>query len=178
MIFALLLLYGVRTLHLVPVTLGALISASSVGAIVAAATGARLIQMLGLGRAMALSIAADGALTLLIPLATPGDAALMLAMALVGASFCSVVYNIGQVTLRQSITPPRQLGRMNASMRFLVWGPIPLGAAFAGLLAVNLGLRSAIWAGALISLAAVIPVLRAPLRTLDSIPLGADCTTM
>ena len=41
--------------------------------------------------------------------------------------FGAVVYNIQQVTLRQAITPERMQGRMNSAMRFLVWGPIPLG---------------------------------------------------
>jgi hypothetical protein len=31
-------------------------------------------------------------------------------------------YNITQVSLRQSIVPPRLQARMNATVRFLVWG--------------------------------------------------------
>ena len=36
--------------------------------------------------------------------------------------------------LRQAITPPRMQGRMNATMRFIVWGTIPLGAIIGGAL--------------------------------------------
>ena len=51
------------------------------------------------------------------------------------------VYNVNQVSLRQAITPDRLQGRMNASMRFIVWGTIPLGALLGGGLGEALGLR-------------------------------------
>ena len=38
------------------------------------------------------------------------------------------IYNISQVSYRQAITPNRMLGRMNATMRFMVWGTMPLGS--------------------------------------------------
>ena len=37
------------------------------------------------------------------------------------------------------------LGRVSASMRFLVFGGIPLGALLAGGLATALGTRNALW---------------------------------
>ena len=46
----------------------------------------------------------------------------------------AVVYNITQVSFRQGLTPERLLGRMNATMRFFVWGTIPLGAFLGGVL--------------------------------------------
>jgi MFS family permease len=170
MIIALLLLFGVRTLHLSPVVLGLVIAAGSVGALTAAAAARRIIERFGLGRSLAAAVAGASLVTLLIPLATPADAAPLLVIALAGASFGGVLYNVGQVTLRQAITPPHQLGRMNATIRFLVWGMIPIGAALAGVLGATIGLRPTIWAGAVIALTAVIPVLRRPLLSLTGIP--------
>ncbi len=46
----------------------------------------------------------------------------------------AVIYNVNQVSLRQAITPDRMLGRMNATMRFIVWGTIPIGALVGGVL--------------------------------------------
>ena len=43
------------------------------------------------------------------------------------AQFGGLVYNIAQVSFRQAITPERLQGRMNAAMRWIVWGTIPLG---------------------------------------------------
>ena len=65
--------------------------------------------------------------------------------------FGAVVYNIQQVSLRQAITPERMQGRMNAVMRFLVWGPIPLGSLVGGAIATAFGVQdgdssSAPWA--------------------------------
>ena len=40
----------------------------------------------------------------------------------------AVIYNINQVSFRQAITPAPMQGRMNATMRFIVWGTIPIGA--------------------------------------------------
>ncbi len=34
--------------------------------------------------------------------------------------------------LRQAITPPRMQGKMNATMRFIVWGTMPVGAILGG----------------------------------------------
>ena len=64
----------------------------------------------------------------------PGRADLAGARAVSGfvGGFCGVGWNINQVSLRQAITPPRMQGRMNATMRFIVWGTIPLGAILGG----------------------------------------------
>ena len=45
-----------------------------------------------------------------------------------------MAYNITQVSLRQAITPERLQGRMNAAMRWIVWGTIPLGTLLGGAL--------------------------------------------
>ena len=46
-----------------------------------------------------------------------------------------------QVSLRQAITPERLQGRMNAAMRWIVWGTIPLGALLGGAIGQWIGLR-------------------------------------
>ena len=51
--------------------------------------------------------------------------------------FSAVVYNINQVSLRQAITPERMQGRMNATMRFIVWGTIPIGPIVGGAIATT-----------------------------------------
>src|SRR5438132_11908932 len=81
------------------------------------------------------------------------------------------VYNINQVSLRQAITPDRLQGRMNASMRFLVWGTIPIGALLGGALGQALGLRPAIATMALCSLLAPLWVLFSPVRQLRVQPV-------
>jgi len=83
---------------------------------------------------------------LMVPLAEPGW---RIGLAIIGPliySFGGIVYNIAQVSYRQAICPDRLLGRMNASVRFVVWGTIPLGGLTGGLLGEWLGLRGTVWA--------------------------------
>ena len=84
--------------------------------------------------------------------------------------FGAVVYNIQQVSLRQAITPERLQGRMNASMRFFVWGTIPLGSLVGGVLATAFGVRTAILVGACLGFVSLLPILLSPLRTAARVP--------
>ena len=69
----------------------------------------------------------------LLPLAlAPAGTSTPVLVALIALSafvtgFAAVVYNVAQVSLRQAITPARMQGRMNATMRLIVWGTIPIG---------------------------------------------------
>jgi hypothetical protein len=79
-----------------------------------------------------------------------------------------VIYNVNQVSLRQAVTPDRLLGRMNATMRFLVWGTIPIGALIGGQLGEQIGLRPTLVVGALGQSAAMLWLLFSPVRGLAS----------
>jgi MFS family permease len=108
---------------------------------------------------------------LLIPFAPEGHAAIpFLALSGMLGGFGAVVYNIQQVSLRQAITPERLQGRMNASMRFFVWGTIPLGSLVGGVLATAFGVRTALIVGACLGFVSLLPVLLSPLRTLREFP--------
>jgi hypothetical protein len=49
--------------------------------------------------------------------------------------------------------PARLHGRMNATMRFMVWGTLPLGSLLGG----AIGLRPTLWVGALGGLLSFLP---------------------
>jgi hypothetical protein len=59
---------------------------------------------------------------------------------------------------------------MNAVMRFLVWGTIPLGSLTGGVLASTIGLREALFVGAAGGFTAVLPILLSPIRALERFP--------
>ena len=80
------------------------------------------------------------------------------------------VYNINQVSLRQAITPQRFLGRMNATMRFLVWGTIPIGSLIGAGLSEVIGVRNTVWVGSLLGLLPFLFVLFSPVRGLVKFP--------
>jgi MFS family permease len=106
----------------------------------------------------------------LIPLASPSLAIPFLVVAFTISGFGIVLYNVTVISLTQSLTPARLLGRVNASRRFVVWGTIPLGALAGGALAATIGLRPTIFVGALGCALAVLPLVLSPLRSIADLP--------
>jgi hypothetical protein len=84
--------------------------------------------------------------------------------------FLSVLYNVNQVSLRQAITPNRLQGKMNATMRFLVWGVFPIGGLLGGLAGEMLGLRTTILISGLATFASVVPLMLSPIGKIRSLP--------
>jgi MFS family permease len=172
--FATLIVYAVRELGLQPGEIGLIFGLGNAGAIVGALTASRWTAALGLGRTIVLSMALSAPGILLVALA-PKEAPIPF---LVAAGFLTglsaVVYNINQVSFRQAITPTAMQGRMNATMRFIVWGTIPLGAIIGGAIATAVSLSAAIWVGAIGSFLAVVPLLITPVHSLVRMPTPAD----
>ena len=170
--------------NLAGVTAGIIFSVASIGALVGVAISTRAAKSIGVGPAIIGSILigglgaipyyTSGSLTA-SPLITLGGFAVNWSMlSIMAGQFVSfiatVVYNVNQVSLRQAIVPLRLQGRMNATMRFLVWGTIPLGALTGGLLGEFLGLRTAIGIAILGGSLAFLWVLLSPVRSLKRIP--------
>ncbi|MGH2381407.1 MAG: MFS transporter [Candidatus Limnocylindria bacterium] len=165
-----LVLYIVRELGLNAGTLGIVFAIANVGVFVGAISADRLARWFGMGPTIVGS-ALISPLSLLLVAIAPRDAPIpfLIAGGVIGAA-TAVVYNINQVSLRQAITPERMQGRMNATMRFIVWGTIPIGSIVGGLLGGLIGLQATIWVGAIGSFVGFLPVLISPVRTLQSIP--------
>jgi MFS family permease len=170
LLFAIFLLYAVRTLHLSPLEIGAVFAVGSAGSILGALLTNRLNARIGVGRTIVGTSILFSLGGLAYPLAPKGFPLplLMLGQAVFG--FGSVTYNITQVSLRQAITPERLQGRMNAAMRWIVWGTIPLGSLAGGLIATRWSLRTALWAGAIGGLFPLLPVLLSSVRSIGEMP--------
>ena len=119
-----------------------------------------------------LTAAVFGPINLLIPVASRETAFLLIATSLFLGGLNGVVYNIAQVSLRQAITPEHFLGRMNATMRFLVWGTIPIGSVLGAALSEIVGVRNTWWIAAILSCFAFVPVLLSSVRKVVTIPTG------
>jgi MFS family permease len=170
LLFAVYPVFVYRTLGLTPELVGLLGGMFGAGALLGAFTAGRIGQKLGIGRAIVGSIALGGPVMLGVPLATQDTALLLIGGGGLISGWTSVVYNVNQVSLRQAITPERMLGRMNATMRFIVWGTIPIGMIVGGAIATVAGVTTAIWIGAIGGLFAFLPVFLGPVRGLKVIP--------
>jgi MFS family permease len=168
--FAILILYMIRTLHLSNVEIGLVFAVGSAGNIAAGLLTGRLNKWIGVGPTIFWTIAIGSFSGLCYPLA-PKSFPLPLLMA-GGAifGFGAVAYNITQVSLRQAITPERLQGRMNAAMRWIVWGTIPLGTLLGGGIATWFSLRAALWVGAIGQIFAIAPVAFGSVRKVQEMP--------
>lgn len=167
---SILLLYLVRELGFTAELLGITFSLGSIGFLVGALSANRLAARFGVGPTIVGSAMLFGPALLPIALAPPDVALPFVAAAGFIGGLGGAVYNINQVSFRQAITPERMQGRMNATMRFIVWGTIPLGTMTGGFLGGVIGLHETIWVGAIASLFAFIPVALGPVRSILTMP--------
>jgi len=86
------------------------------------------------------------------------------------------LWMIVNTTLRQQLTPPRMLGRMNAAFRTVSWGVVPFGAAFGGVAARYLGLRGPFIVFAIVMVASAV-FARQILRPLSKDAIGTTVRT-
>lgn len=173
-LFALYILFATRDLRLTPAAIGLIFSVGNVAGLLGALSAGRLAARFGVGRVIVASSFIGGLGLLPVMFATPQTAYPLLILSGILTSFGNPVYNINQVSLRQAITPLRLQGRMNATMRFLVWGTMPLGGLLGGALGEVFGLRSGIAITAIAGTLGFLWILFSPVRTLERIPEVAD----
>jgi MFS family permease len=168
--FAVLILFLTRQLAFTPQLIGLAFSIGSVGFLLGALTAGRVAGRFGVGPTIVGSAFVGGAAGLMIAIAPTNLAIPFIALSVFLGSLGSAVYNINQVSLRQAITPLSMQGRMNATMRFIVWGTIPIGAIVGGFLGGLIGLHETIWVAAIGGLFVFLPVLLSPVRSIRTMP--------
>lgn len=172
MSFTLLPIFLLRELGLTPAAMGVIFSLGSIGGLAGAAATGHIVRWLGEARAIPVSAIAFSTIACMLPLAATFPAfafGLLVVQGFVGA-FAVLVYNITQVTFRQRITPGRLLGRMNASVRFCVWGVMPIAALLAGGLGTWLGVVPTMWIGAVGQLLSALCVVIGPFWMMRQLP--------
>jgi MFS family permease len=167
---AILILFLVRNHGFTAETIGFAFSIGSIGVLLAALTASWITARVGVGRMLVLT--SFGFSLSNLPVAFAPDSLLFAAVAasIFIGGYCGVAWNINQVSLRQAITPTRMQGKMNATMRFIVWGTIPIGSIAGGFLASVVGLQPTILVGAVGGLLAFIPVALSPVREIVTMP--------
>jgi MFS family permease len=169
-------IYVLRELQIGSLGLGVTLSAGAVGGLLGALATPRLSKWIGEGRVIVVAAFVSGAVFILVPLASflhGWVAVIELSAGEFVTAFCILVYNITQVTLRQRLCPPRLLGRMNASIRCLVWGVMPISALVSGAVAGAIGVVPTLWIAFAGGVLAGFWVLFSPLPGMRSLPDSA-----
>ena len=167
------IVFLVRVIHLSAGIIGLLFAGSGLGGLVGAFLSSRVARWIGGVRATQAGIALNAGF-LLIPLTGRGLAVVLFAAGVFINAVGVVIYNVNQVSFRQRLCPPSLLGRMNATMRFLVWGEMPLGALLGGVLGTTIGLRPTLWIAAVGQLAAGAWLFSSPMRGMRDFPAAEE----
>ncbi|UCE80776.1 MAG: MFS transporter [Methanobacteriota archaeon] len=144
MSFALMVLFMADSLQLSSIWIGAIFMVGAVGGVTGALISPRFTSRIGLGKAIIVSAAFSGIPVIALILAYPSNALIVFMPMMFVAGLLTVIYNVNQVSLRQAITPDHLQGKMNATMRFLVWGVFPIGGLIGGYLGEIFGIKTAI----------------------------------
>lgn len=143
--------YIVSVLGASPFALGLVLSSEAIGSLIGAAITTRLVSMFGTTHTLSVAMVVAAASFAILPLGSGPAAIPVFALGSAGFAFGVVVFSITTRTHRQSVTPRDFLSRVMATVRFLSWGVVPLGAVTIGVLAELVGVR--------LALAAIVPSL-------------------
>ncbi len=155
---------------------GLVFSLGGFGAIFGAILAEPIKRWIGIGPAIIFGRIGFGLGGLLVPMAVLAPS--FEVPLVLGAEFLQwlmyLIAIVNEVSLRQSVTPDRLLGRVNATMRFLNAGMIPIGALIGGMLGGLIGLRETLLVGVAGMLITGLWVYLSPLRTTRDTPMAID----
>ena len=164
------ILFLIRVLHVAPAYTGLIFAIAAIGGIAGGVLSGRMARWIGSARVIWFSILVLGAPQFLAALAEPGWRVALFPIGYATMFFAAVVYNVAQLSYRQAITPARLMGRMNAAVRWIVWGTMPVGALIGGALGTAIGIRPTLWIAFVGSWAAGLWVYFSPLRRMRDVP--------
>lgn len=171
-ILALQIIYAQRTLHLSAALIGIVLAVGNAGGLVGAFLVGPLSKRLTAGTMTVIPAVIAAAGTAAIPLASGFTE---LGLALFTFYVGVVIFNVVQVTVRQTLTPPSLLSRANATMLVIEYGTLPVGAIVAGVIASHAGVREALWLAAAVFGVSIVPLLLSrPVRKVTIRPASTE----
>jgi MFS family permease len=174
------ILFATRELGLSEGAIGLCFVGLGVGTIFASAIGNRVSRRMGPGPTLVLGFGITGLgwlLGALAPASALGIALFALMLTLFGVG--AVLIFINFLALRQAVTPPHLLGRMTATMRWMILLPAGPGALLGGWLGEYVALRaSLLFAGVAGVSLAILAWRRSMLREILHLPAIADAATL
>jgi MFS family permease len=173
---ALTMVFLIRVLHVRPALTGLILAGAAIGGVAGGAFAGRLAEKIGSARIIWVSMLVFSAPQVIAAAAWQGWGVLLLPLGGGIAYFSGMVYNVAQLSYRQSVTPPEMMGRMNAAVRWVVWGTLPIGSVLGGVLGTLIGVRPALWLASIGAWSAGWFVFFSPLRHMRDVPEPAPTT--
>ena len=173
MFLAVYVLYMTRDLGLAAMGVGLVLATGGVGSLVGSLVAGPATRRFGPGRTMIAAQLGFGLTGLAVPLAVfvPAVALPLIVASEFGQWMSIIVYYVNAVSVRQAVTPDRLQGRVNATMRFLVGGAMPVGALIGGALGGIIGVPMTLAVAEFGILLAVLWLVLSPVRALASMDM-------
>lgn len=161
-------LFIIDDLRLGAVFVGVLLSLGGVGGVLGSLAAGWISSRIGIGAGFLVGSVTMAAGVLLVGIAPAGMGP---GLVLAGCGYllfvCGIpIFNVAAVTIRQAVTPAALLGRTNATMRFLIWGTIPLGSLVGGVVAEATSSRAVVLLSAAALLIPTVLLALSPIRGL------------
>ena len=171
--------HAVRQLGLDAGLLGLVFSLGAIGAVVGASAAPSSVRRFGAGPVLVACATAECVALAVLPVIDPSWSTLVTVTVLIGVFAVNgagtALSSVVALTLRQLRSPDQVLGRVNATMRWLSYGVIAIGAGLGGLVGELLGTRTGLALGCAGILLTVVWVVASPLRGLrDPAALATD----
>jgi MFS family permease len=167
-IYAVIVLYAVRELHLSAGLIGLFFAAGAAGALLGTQVAPRLTRRLGAGPTILWATIGFPPALAIYPLAGPGESRWVIVAILAAAEIVGgvavMLFDVNTPALRQAATPEHLYGRTSGAMSFLTQSAKPLGSVFGGGVATLIGLHSTLWVCAAGGLLVVPWTFFSPLR--------------
>jgi len=173
---ALIIVFLVRTLGLSAAAAGLVVASFGIGGVTGALVARPLGQRFGTARALLIADAGGLSFALLLPLAHAGPSLAFAVISNVLVACGVVAANIIGASFRQTYVPPDMLGRVSSVTMTVAYAMMPAGALLAGLLAITLGIRPALWILTALISASGLLYLPTPIRRLRDLPLNWPAT--
>lgn len=179
MFLAVYVLYMTADLGLSATGVGLVFASGGAGALLGSLVASRLANRFGVGRAMVWAAILFGVSGLSVPMAVlaPDHALPLIVFAEFAQWMTLVVFNVLGLSLRQTLTPARLLGRVAASNQVLSQGMMPIGSFLGGVIGSLASVQAALLTGVFGMFLAAGWVLFSPvpgIRQMPAEPVDGD----
>ncbi|HET8840040.1 MAG TPA: MFS transporter, partial [Ktedonobacteraceae bacterium] len=166
------LLYAIHQLGFSPGIIGLISAVSAVGGLLGSAVAGLLARRFPLGPVICATFTLGSTPFILLPAISGSQflTALVCIIAFFLVRTALGIYAVQSTSLRQALTPPGLMARMNATLRLISYGAGTLGPIAAGVLGAWIGLRSSLWIASIGFILALFPLYLSPVRRLRAIP--------